>query len=257
MKTFVKELKSVKLRKPTMLEGFPGLGYIGKISIGYLVKQLNAKKLAELYSPFFPNHVLTNSRGSARLPRADFYFWQNPKEEADLVFLTSDAQAQSIEGQYEVVDTFLGYAKQIEVQHVVAIGGYSAKIEDKSAKVACASTSRKLLDDVLKAGAEISPIGNPIVGLAGLTLGLAKFREIDATSILGETAGHMPDPTASKNVLAVIQRFLGLDLDLEPLDAEIEKALKAFKKMEDAQQKMDEFVKKSLESESRKLTYIT
>ncbi len=257
MKTFIKESKSVELRKPVLLEGFPGLGYIGKISIGYMVKQFGAKKLAELYSPFFPNHVITNPHGSARLPRADFYYWQNPKEGNDLVFLTSDAQAQSIEGQYEVVDAFLSYAKGIGMEHVVAIGGYSAKIQDKSTKVVCASTSKKLLDDALKAGAEISPLGNPIVGLAGLTIGLAKFREIDATSILGETAGHMPDPAASKNVLTVIQKFLSLDLDLEPLDAEIEKASKAFKKMEDAQHKMDSFVKKSLESESRKLTYIT
>lgn len=257
MKTFIKELKSVKLRRPTLLEGFPGLGYVGKISIGYMVKQLNAKKLAELYSPFFPNHVITDSRGSARLPRADFYFWQNSAEERDLIFLTSDAQAQNIQGQYEVVDAFLSYAKEMEVEHVIAIGGYSSKIQDKSTRVVCASTSKRLLDSALKAGAEVSPMGNPIVGLAGLTLGLAEFRGIDATSILGETAGHMPDPAASKNVLTVIQRFLDLDLDLEPLDREIEKTLKTLKKMEDVQQKMDDFVKKSLELESRKLTYIT
>lgn len=257
MKTFVKELKSVKLRRPALLEGFPGLGYVGKISISYMVKQLNAKKLAELYSPFFPNHVITDSRGSARLPRADFYFWQNSAEERDLIFLTSDAQAQNIQGQYEVVDAFLSYAKEMEVEHVIAIGGYSSKIQDKSTRVVCASTSKRLLDSALKAGAEVSPMGNPIVGLAGLTLGLAEFRGIDATSILGETAGHMPDPAASKNVLTVIQRFLDLDLDLEPLDREIEKTLKTLKKMEDVQQKMDDFVKKSLELESRKLTYIT
>jgi len=257
MKTFIKESKKIKLRSPILLEGFPGLGYIGKISIGYMVKQFGAKKLAELYSPFFPNHVITNPRGSVRLPRADFYYYQNPKEANDLIFLTSDAQAQSIEGQYEVVDAFLNYAKEIEIEHVVAIGGYSAKIQDKSTKVVCASTSKKLLGDALRAGAEISPLGNPIVGLSGLTLGLAKFKEVDATSILGETAGHMPDPAASKKVLTVIQKFLELDLDLAPLDGEIEKASNAFKKMEEAQQKMDDFVKKSIESESRKLTYIT
>lgn len=257
MKTFVKELKSVKLRRPILLEGFPGLGYVGKISISYMVKQLNAKKLAELYSPFFPNHVITNTRGSARLPRADFYFWQNPAEEKDLIFLTSDAQAQNIEGQYEVVDAFLSYAKEMEVEHIIAIGGYSSKIQDRSTRVVCASTNKILLDSVLKTGAEVSPTGNPIVGLAGLTLGLAKFRGLDATCVLGETAGHMPDPAASKNVLMVIQRLLNLVLDLRPLDGEIEKTSRALRKMEDLQQKMGDFVKKSLELESRKLTYIT
>ena len=257
METLVKELKTIKPRKPILLAGFPGLGYIGKITVGYMVKQLKAEKLAELYSPFFPHHVITNSQGSARLPRAEFYFWKNPTEDKDLIFLTTDAQAQTVEGQYEVVDSFLDYVKEMGVETVVTIGGYSSKVEDGNSKVVCVSTSKKLLDEVLKAGAEMSPTGNPIVGLAGLTLGLAKFKGIDAICVLGETPGHIPDPAVSKNVLRVVQRFLEVDLDLEPLDKEIEKMVKVLKKMEDVQQRMDDYMKKSLELESRKLTYIT
>lgn len=256
MKTFVKELKIIEARKPTLVEGFPGLGYIGKITISYMVKQLNAKKFAELYSPFFPHHVITNLRGSARLPRAELYFWKNPIGEKDIIFLTTDTQAQTVEGQYEVVNSFLDFAREKEVETVVAVGGFSSKVQDKSPNVVCVSTSKRLLDEALKSGAEISPVGNPIVGLAGLTLGLAKFRGIDALCVLGETAGHMPDPAVSKNVLKVIQRFLSVDFDLKPLDRDIERMVKTLKKMEGLQQRMDDVVKKSLELESRKTTYI-
>ena len=256
METFVKELKTVKVRNPILLAGFPGLGYIGKITVGYFIKQLKAEKLAELYSPFFPHHVITNSRGSARLPRAEFYFWKNPTEEKDLIFLVSDAQAQTTKGQYEVVNSFLDYVKGIGVETIVTIGGYSSKIERVS-KVVCVSTSEKLLNSVLKAGAEISPRGNPIVGLSGLALGIARFKGIDAICILGETLGHIPDPAVSKNVLKVVGSFLEVDLDLKPLDEEIEKTIKALKKMEVVQQRMDDYMKKSQEMESRKLTYIT
>ena len=115
MKTLVKELTKIEPRKPSLLEGFPGLGYIGKINISYLVKQLNAKKFAELYSPFFPNHVITNNLGGARLPRGELYFWKNPVKEKDIIFLTTDTQAQTIEGQYEVVDSFLDFAEEKKV----------------------------------------------------------------------------------------------------------------------------------------------
>lgn len=257
METIVKELKSVKLRNPIMIAGFPGLGYIGKITVGYMVKQLRAEKMAELYSPYFPHHVITNSHGSARLPRAEFYMWKNPSDKTDLIFLSSDSQAQTVEGQYEVVSSFIDYAKELGVGTIVTIGGYSSNVDEGYPKVVCVSTSKNLLDEILKAGANISPPGNPIVGLAGLTLGLSKFRGIDAICILGETLGHIPDPAVSKNVLTVVQSFIGVSFDLEPLDKEIEKMVQTLKKMEDVQHRMDDFMKKSSELESRKLNYIT
>ncbi|MFH0749046.1 MAG: PAC2 family protein [Candidatus Bathyarchaeota archaeon] len=256
MKTFFKELKKVVPIKPTLLEGFPGLGYVGKITISYMIKQLSAKKFAELYSPYFPHHVITNLRGGARLPRAELYFWKNPVGERDLIFLTTDTQAQTVQGQYEVVDNFLTYAKKKGVTQVVSIGGFSSQVQKDSPSVVCVSTSKKLLDEALRAGARISPVGNPIVGLAGLTLGLARFKGIDALCILGETAGHMPDPAVSKNVLQVIQRFLSVDFDLKPLDKEIERVIKTLKEMENIQQKMDGVMKKSLELDLKKTTYI-
>ncbi|MCJ7637298.1 MAG: PAC2 family protein [Nitrososphaeraceae archaeon] len=223
-----------------------------------MIKQLNAKKLAELYSPFFPHHVLTNSNGSARLPRAEFYFWKNQiKEKNDVIFLTTDTQAQTVEGHYDVVNCFLDYAEEIGVKTIVTIGGYSSKNQETSSGVVCVSTSKELLKRILNAGAEISPVGNPIVGLAGLTIGLSRLRGIDATCILGETTGHMPDPAVSKKVLKIIQNFLQIDIEVEPLDREIEKASRTLKKMECVQQKMNDLVKKSLELETRKVTYIT
>ena len=256
MKTFIRELKKIGLRRPILLEGFPGLGYIGKITINYIIQQLKAKKFAELYSPFFPHHVLTNPHGSVRLPRAEFYFWKNPLEEKDVILLTTDTQAQTVEGHYEVVNNFLDFAKKIGIETIIAVGGFSSRVQNGDSRVICVSTNKKLLDRGLKAGAEISPTGNPIVGFAGLTIGLSKFRGIDAMCILGETAGHVPDPAASKNVLKVIQRFLDIDLDFKPLDKAIEKVIETLKKMEDIQDQMDDAVKKSLESELRKTTYI-
>ena len=113
MKTFVREKEKVRLSKPALLGGFPGLGNVGKISITYLVRQLKAKKLADLYSPYLPHHVIVSSNGRVRLLRAQFYLWRNPEEGGrDLILLTSDSQAQGFEGQYDVVNKILEYAEQ-------------------------------------------------------------------------------------------------------------------------------------------------
>jgi len=256
--TFIQEKVRVRLRNPILIGGFPGLGHVGKISISYLVKQWKAQKLADLYSPYFPHHVIVSSSGRVRLPRAEFYFLRNPKNGGrDLILLTGDSQAQGFEGQYNVVNKILEFAEQNGVQTVITVGGYLAKSGLKEPKVVSVSLDRTLLNRMIEAGAELSPAGNPIVGIAGVILGLAKFRKMEAACLLGETIGHMPDPRTAKAVLKVLQSFLGVELDLSYLDGEIEKSRRVFERMEDIQREMDALTKERAEIEGRKITYIS
>jgi proteasome assembly chaperone (PAC2) family protein len=62
------------------------------------------------------------------------------------------------------------------------------------------------------------------VGTAGLMLGLAKFRKVDALCLLGETRGYLPDPVAAKSILEVLASMLGLKIDYAALDEQIEKS---------------------------------
>jgi len=48
--------------------------------------------------------------------------------------------------------------------------------------------------------------------------------DMQALCLLGETKGHVPDPRAAKNVLKVLSKMLGLELDLSGLDAKIREA---------------------------------
>lgn len=258
MDTFIKEKRKIKLKNPVLIGGFPGLGYVGKIAVTYLRKQLKAKKLADLYSPYFPHHVVVSSSGSVRLPRAEFFFWRNPGEGGrDLVFLTGDSQAQGFDGQYAVVTSVLEYVKRLGVNTVITLGGYRTNYGLKEPKVVAISSNRALLDQLRKAGAELSPAGNPIVGFAGLALGLARFRRMRAACVLGETAGYMPDPKTSEALLKVLRRFLGIELDLSSLDEEIERAGEVFERMEEAQKEIAVLTKERAEIEGRKITYIS
>ncbi|MCK4474769.1 PAC2 family protein, partial [Candidatus Bathyarchaeota archaeon] len=186
--TFIKELAKVELNNPVLIEGLPGLGLVGRIATRYLIKQLKAERFAFLYSPHFPYHVLVNKKGDVRLLHGTFHFWRNTNGENDIMLFTGDAQAQTIEGQYEVSDCILNFAKKYNVKTVVTIGGYRMEVEDKP-KVVAAATSSELLNKALQAKAQLSPMGSPIVGTAGLILGLAHFQKIDALCLLGETRG--------------------------------------------------------------------
>ncbi|MCK4424685.1 proteasome assembly chaperone family protein [Candidatus Bathyarchaeota archaeon] len=254
--TFIKELAKVELNNPVLIEGLPGLGLVGRIATRYLIKQLKAERFAFLYSPHFPYHVLVNKKGDVRLLHGTFHFWRNTNGENDIMLFTGDAQAQTIEGQYEVSDCILNFAKKYNVKTVVTIGGYRMEVEDKP-KVVAAATSSELLNKALQAKAQLSPMGSPIVGTAGLILGLAHFQKIDALCLLGETRGYLPDPEAAKSVLEVLQAMFGFDANLAGLNEEIAKAEKVVKRLQKIEEKRTLETEETRKREDRGITYIS
>jgi len=255
-KTTVKEKARIELKSPILIEGLPGMGMVGSIAARYLIDQLAAKKFAELYSPYFPYYVVVNKKGGARLLRGEFYFWRNEDGGNDLILLTGDSQAQTIEGQYRVSDRILDFAVDHGVKTIVTIGGYRREAKEAPTVVAV-SASRELLDKASKAGATASPPGNPIVGTAGLLLGMAGFRNIDALCLLGETRGYLPDPKAAKSVLSVLQKILGIRVDLSGLDREIEKSEEIAERMRKIEEQREVYAREMRRAEEGRITYIS
>jgi uncharacterized protein (TIGR00162 family) len=254
--TVIKELINIELKNPILVEGFPGLGMVGSIATKYLVRQLKARKLAILHSPHFPYHVVVDKKGGARLLSGEFYFWKNETGENDFIFLTGDSQSQTIEGQFEVANRILDFAEQKKVKTVITIGGYRNEVEG-TPKVVAVSTNPVLLEKALDAKALSSEAGTPIVGTAGLLLGLAKFRKMDAICLLGETRGYLPDPKTAKSVIEVLQRLIGIDVELTGLDEEIKRSNEIIGKMQDIEKRRVKYMQNMRRVEEERITYIS
>jgi uncharacterized protein (TIGR00162 family) len=254
--TFIKEFTQVKLHDPILIEGLPGLGLVGKIAIRYLIKKLKAKKFAHLYSPHFPYFVLVNKKGNVRLLRGAFYFWKNSNGANDLILFTGDSQSQTIEGQYEIADCMLDFSQKYDVKTIVTIGGYRVEAKEKP-NVFVAATSQDLLDRTLDAGAAVSSSGSPIVGTAGLILGLARFKKIDALCLLGETRGYLPDPLAARSVLEVLKSAFNFEIDLDDLNEEIAKAETMVTRLQKIEEQRALQAEETRKEEDKKTTYIS
>jgi uncharacterized protein (TIGR00162 family) len=254
--TFIKELAATDLKDPILVGGLPGLGLVGKIAIRYFVKQLKAERLAYLYSPHFPYFVHVSKKGSVRLLHGTFYFWKNKNGKNDLIFFTGDSQAQTIEGQYEISNNILDFAQQKGAKLIITVGGYRVEAKDKP-KVIAAATNHELLNRALQAQAMLSPMESPIVGTAGLILGLAHFKKIEALCLLGETRGYLPDPMAAKSVLEVLKTLLNLDVDLTGLNEEIAKAEKIVSRLKKIEEKRTSQAEEIRKEEDKKVTYIS
>jgi len=254
--TYIKEFIQVEPNNPVLIEGLPGLGLVGKIALRYAIKQLKAKKIAYLYSPHFPYFVLVNKKGNVRLLRGAFYYYKNPNGPNDLILFTGDSQSQTIEGQYEIADQILVFSEKHNIKTIATIGGYRMEPKEKP-KVFIAATSREILDKALQAGATLSASGSPIVGTAGLILGLARFKKISALCLLGETRGYLPDPLAAKSVLEVLKSTFNFDLDLAGLDEEIARAETMVTRLQQIEEKRALQAEQTRKEEDKKTTYIS
>ena len=254
--TYIKEFLQIEPNNPILIEGLPGLGLVGKIALRYMIKQLQAKKIAYLYSPHFPYFVLVNKKGNVRLLRGAFYYYKNPNGPNDIILFTGDSQSQTIEGQYEIADQILAFSEKYNIKTIATIGGYRMEPKEKP-KVFIAATSQEILDKALQAGATLSTSGSPIVGTAGLILGLARFKKINALCLLGETRGYLPDPLAAKSVLEVLKSTFNFDLDLTGMNEEIARAETMVTRLQQIEEKRALQAEQTRKEEDKKTTYIS
>jgi uncharacterized protein (TIGR00162 family) len=254
--SYIRELLQIEPHNPVLIEGLPGLGLVGKIALRYMIKTLGAKKIAYLYSPHFPYFVLVNKKGNVRLLRGAFYYYKNPNGPTDLILFTGDSQSQTIQGQYEIADRILDFSEKYNIKTIATIGGFRMEPKEKP-RVFVAATSQEILDKVVQAGATLSTSGSPIVGTAGLILGLAKFKKIDALCLLGETRGYLPDPLAAKSVLEVLKSTFNFDLDLTGLNEEISRAETMVNRLQQIEEKRAMQAEETRKEDNKKTTYIS
>jgi len=222
--------KGTSLRSPILIVGFPGLGKVGKIALRYLVRSLGCDLVGLLTSPCFSAHAIVTKDGSARLVRGELYMKRLDSGQ-DLLLLTGDEHYEDIEGEYEASFKLLTFFKRRGGKMIITIGGHTTPSETPSA-VFCFATKKSLLAKALSAGSVQAATGTPIVGISGVLVGLAKIRDMPALCLLGETLGLMPDFKAAKNVLVVLTKLLGFDVDLAPLERGADSLTEVVKELE-------------------------
>ncbi|HIE41090.1 MAG TPA: proteasome assembly chaperone family protein [Candidatus Aenigmarchaeota archaeon] len=230
MKTEIIYFETPEMNNPVLIEGLPGVGNVGRVTIAYLIEKLNAKKFAELYTPYFFPLVIVNSNSEIQPLKIEFYYY---KGEKDLIFMIGDSQPVEYEGYYKVCEKILDLCDKFGVKEIITVGGFGIGIEKEKPMVLGALTDLSELEKYKKLGVhfeEENPIGS-IFGISGLLLGLAKKRGLKGCSMLGETIGYpiITDPKAAEEVIKVLMNLFNLKVDLKDLVKNI-KQLEAFLK---------------------------
>lgn len=245
--------KKPKLRKPICIIGLPGIGNIGRIAIGYAVSQLKAKKFADLYSPYFFPFVMVHNDMIHTL-RNEFYYCKG--KDNDIIFLIGDTQTYDPKGHYEVAGKILEFLKSLGCKEVISIGGFGTGKVSEKPKVYGVATNPEQLKRYKKYDINFNIAGKigTIVGAAGLIPGLGKVYDIEGIALLSETTGFpiITDPTAAEAVLRVLQKILGINIDLTKLEEKVKAMHEFIKKLETIQKQALEQIQKGGKQEELK-----
>jgi uncharacterized protein (TIGR00162 family) len=218
-----------KAREPVLVCGLPGSGYVGKLAADHLVSSMKLKKVAEFSSPTFPPQVSVKEDGTVDPPRGELYFAQI-KGKGVFVF-TADAQPTTSEGEYELSDAVVKFAKKCGTKKVYTMAAYITGSFANSPRVFGAGTSRAVADSLSEKGVTLMKDGG-ISGMNGLLIGLAALRGLEGACLLGETSGYVVDAGASKAVLEMLSEVVGLPVDTSKLKEKAEETQKVISQLQ-------------------------
>lgn len=245
-----------ELEDALLIEGLPGVGNVGKLAVEHLKDEIEAEKIADIYSIYFPPQVLVDEKGLSTLVNNRIYMKRNVGEEdTDILLLTGDYQGMTPQGQYKLTDEILSFVDDIGVERVFSLGGYSHGEMIDQPEVLGASTSEEKIEEMKELDVKFKEEhpASGIIGASGLLLGLGdKIYNMDGVCLMGETSGYFVDPGAARAVLKKLMSYIGEELSYDKLDEKAEEVEELTQKVKD----MDMNQMQQQESGGEDLSYI-
>ena len=223
---FTQHGKLPKLTKPILIEGLPGIGNVGKVAVDFIIEELKAVKIYDIFSYTFPHSVFVNEQNMVELPSIEMYYKKYDGKRSDLLLLAGDIQPVDEVASYEFCDGILDIFEQFKGQEVITLGGIGLHQVGVVPKVYTTGNSK----DIIKRYAsdtgmidKLYGVVGPIVGASGLLLGLAQRRNIPAVTLLAETIAHPMylGIKGAREISKVLDKKLQLKLSIRKLDREI------------------------------------
>lgn len=198
----------VELDEPTLVEGMPGVGLVGKIATDHVISELSMEYFGSVRCPGLPK-VAVYSSGSSRLfPPVRLY----ASEEHDLVALRSDVPVSPTEVS-AFAECVSGWLEE-QSAFPIYVSGSPADVSDDDDRamygVATGEAGRRLTGH----GIEAPGTDGVWSGPTGALLARAGEVGMDAVGLIVESDPQFPDPEAACTYLERgISPLAGVEVD--------------------------------------------
>jgi hypothetical protein len=215
--------KIPELKNPVFIEGLPGIGNVGKIAVDFIIDNLNAKKIYDIFSYSLPHSVFIRENSIVELPKLEIYY--KKANGTDLILLSGDVQPVTEEGCYSFCAEILKILEAAKCREIVTLGGIGLeKPPEKEPNVYCAANNEKIIKEFekkTKVNKKIYGVVGPIVGVTGVLVGMSK--KIPAIALLAETFSHplYLGIRGARSILNILEQKYNMGIKIERLDNEI------------------------------------
>ncbi len=201
-------MKLILTKKPknvTIIEGFPGFGLIGTISIEYLMDHLNTEKIGTVEAEEIP--AMTAIHGNKVIEPISIHY--NQKHNLVLVHAINIGKDLG----WKLANMIEELAITLTAKKIISLEGVGSP-GSKTSRVFYYSTKNDL---TLK---KLEGIANPlsegiIVGATGALL--AKTMKIPLVALFAEARNNLPDSKAAAEIIRALNAYAGLKIDPKPL----------------------------------------
>ena len=220
-----------KPKRPIIVEGFPGIGYVGTITVEYMINHLDAKPIGLIFDEKIPPVAMLYKNQTRRL--MEIYY----AKKENIVFIHAITGIRGME--WDIADTILELAKTLNAKEIISLEGVVSPLDDQLSRVFIRSNYSNSEKEFLKMGVEKLENG-AVTGVTGALM--LKSEHVNSTFLFAETSAGMPDSRSSAELIKYLDSYLGLKIDPTPL----------IKQAEEFENKLKDLVKLSLNGSEEK-----
>ena len=191
-----------KPTKSTIIVGFPGFGLIGTIATKFLIEHLDCERIGCIESDkFLPLAAIHKEHLIG--PLEIFY-----NKKYNLVILQTLSQVGKME--WQISDLLVKMAKDLKAKEMIILEGTQGEGEGVTKVYGYNSGGnvKKLNLDPLKEGV--------LMGVTATLLLKAK-KNIPVSCIFAEAKSQLPDTEAAAEIIKVLDKYIGMDVNFKPL----------------------------------------
>jgi len=204
-----------------LVAGWPGMGFLAKITVDYLAEELRAKPVAEIIVP--QNEIVFTDGVGELLRTTHKIYHYAPK---NLLILRGGNQPQYIEEVYALANKVLDIAQELNVRKVITVAAMPEDF-DGEPKIFGIVNNEELLEYLKQFEIPALKGTGSVLGLNGVLIGVAAERNIEGICLMGQIKYiDIPQPTTARVVLRLLSRMLNLDISLSRIEKMIEEVEK-------------------------------
>jgi len=191
-----------------LINGLPDIGLVGLLAASHIISSLKLQEVGSLECDQLPPMIVLHGG----LPKSPVRIFTG----RSLVVLISET-AIPVSLLRPLANDLVEWAKRGGIHLVLSLGGMAvANRQDIDVPKVFAAISQKGLESKLNGAADILEEGY-IVGAYGLLLRRCAETSVPAITLLAQSYYNYPDPEAAAASLNVVNKILGLNVDVSEL----------------------------------------